>query len=255
MPLTFAHPVAVIPLRRLGLPLSALIVGSITPDLEYLMHLSPHSVISHTITGLFIFCIPMGLITLWIFHQVWKKPLLALITKGHEADQGVIPAPFTFLPLSRLAILGTAFFIGALTHLLWDSFTHQYGWIIQQIPALSTPIFQTRWGEVLLFKILQHGSTALGLTVLAVIAVRHHGWMRQISPTAWGLFILTCCTSAVAGIGFARWEVGHLENLRAVGSLVGISIIVSTVVFIAEVTLLSLIWHIRKSIYGGKSRN
>jgi len=144
MPLTFAHPAAVMPLRRSGLPLSALIVGSIAPDLEYLMHLSPHSVISHTIIGLFIFCIPMGLITLWIFHQVWKQPLLALIAK----DQGHPPAPFTFWPLSRLSILATAFFIGALTHVVWDSFTHQYGWMIQQIPALSTPIFQTRWGEV-----------------------------------------------------------------------------------------------------------
>ena len=241
MPLTFAHPAAVIPLRRRWLPLSALIVGSIAPDLEYLMHLSPHSVISHTIVGLFLFCIPMGLITLWIFHQVWKKPLLALIAK----NQGHPPAPFTFWPLSRLAILATAVFIGALTHVVWDSFTHQYGWMIQQIPALSTPIFQTRWGEVPLYKLLQHGSTALGLAVLAVIAIRHHGWMRHISPRAWGLFIHACCSSAVAGIGFARWEVGHLSNLRAVGSLVGISIIATSVVFIAEVTLWSLIWHVR----------
>ncbi len=51
MPLTIAHPVAVLPFRRLGLPMAALAIGSISPDLEYLFHLSPKSNISHTASG------------------------------------------------------------------------------------------------------------------------------------------------------------------------------------------------------------
>jgi len=231
--------------------LSALIVGSFAPDLEYLMKLSPRSEISHTILGLFIFCIPMGLIALWIFHQIWKRPILALISRDHVQ----LPGQFTFRPLKRLAILSTAVFIGALTHLVWDSFTHQYGWVIEQMPAFSTTIFQTRWGEVRFYNILQHGSTALGLTVLAVIAVRHRKWIKRVSPSAWGLVVLACIISAASGIGFSQFKVGYISDLHAVKRLVGISILTSTVMFIVTVTLLSLMWHVREkaSAAGGKT--
>lgn len=33
MPVTIAHPAAVLPLRGLGLPLSAMVIGSMAPDL------------------------------------------------------------------------------------------------------------------------------------------------------------------------------------------------------------------------------
>jgi len=251
MPLTFAHPAAVIPLRRCGLPFTALIVGSIAPDFEYLVHFAPRSEISHTIGGLFIFCIPMGLIALWIFHRVWKQPVLALLAGNHAEAEGYHHNHFPFLPLSRLAILGTAVLVGAMTHLAWDSFTHHGGWMAQQAPFLTTSIFETRWGAVPLFKFLQHGSTILGLAVLASMAVCHKEWMRHVSPVGWERIVLICGTSIAVGVGVSFLETGRLSDMRAVQRFAGISIIMSSVAFIVEVTLLSLIWHARerKSVF------
>ena len=39
MPITFAHPAAVLPLARTGLPLTALAIGSMVPDLPMFVRL------------------------------------------------------------------------------------------------------------------------------------------------------------------------------------------------------------------------
>ena len=242
MPLTFAHPAAVIPLRRCGLPLSALIIGSIAPDLEYLIRLTPRSEISHTVHGLFLFCIPMGLLTLWILHRVWKQPVLALLAGGHENSQTCQPEPFPFLPFSRLVILGTTVLIGAFTHLWWDSFTHQDGWWVQQAAVLSAPILDTRWGTVPLYKLLQHGSTALGLTVIAIMAIRHKQWMSYISPAGWRRLGLICFASVAVGLGIAILRTGPITDFRAFQRFVGIAVIASSLAVMAILTVVSLIW-------------
>jgi hypothetical protein len=44
MPFTFAHPAAVLPLRRFcpdRLVWSALVIGTVSPDLEYFVRLAP----------------------------------------------------------------------------------------------------------------------------------------------------------------------------------------------------------------------
>ena len=245
MPITFAHPVAVLPLQRWGFPLSALIVGSVAPDLEYLMHLAPRSVIGHTPVGLFVFCIPVGLLFLWVLHRVWKRPFLALFVGGHCVSTVHRPDSFAFWPLRRLIMLGTAVLIGSLTHLVWDSFTHQYGWMVQRVPALNTVIFQTNLGSLPLFKFLQHGSSAVGITMLVVMTMRQGGWTRHVTATGWGLLVRLCAISVAAGVCVALFQTGHLSSVRAVKKLVGISIVASTSALIAAVTILSLIWHAR----------
>ena len=40
--------------------LSALVVGSVAPDLGYLLYLAPAGTVSHTVAGLFVFCLPVG---------------------------------------------------------------------------------------------------------------------------------------------------------------------------------------------------
>jgi len=63
-------------------------------------------------------------------------------------------------PSWRLAIVGVA--IGAVSHLVWDGFTHEYGWAVMRIQALTAFVWpevvpQLRW-----YKLLQHGSTLFG---------------------------------------------------------------------------------------------
>ena len=162
MPLTLAHPVAVLPLKRCGLPLSALVVGSISPDLEYLLHLAPVGGIGHTPAGLLVFCLPAGLSALWIVHRIWERPMRSMFSPAAQDSAGPRYKLFAFWPISRLGLVCLAILIGAITHLLWDSFTHKHGWMVQQFPLLSRPILRTHWGDAPVYKILQHGSTLLG---------------------------------------------------------------------------------------------
>src|SRR5882757_2416325 len=103
MPFTLSHPAAVIPIRRYGI-LSALVVGSLAPDILYFIPRVHHSgAYGHTLPGLFFFCLPLGLAALWLFHTFLKRPLISLFPASHQMR--LLPAAegFSFFPLGRFA--------------------------------------------------------------------------------------------------------------------------------------------------------
>lgn len=143
MPITFAHPTAAIPFTRLGMPLSALVVGSMMPDLPYFLHLSTGAGYAHTPRGLVTFCLPVGFVTLWVFHTMLKRPLLSLAPPAHRRRLALAAQEFRFLPLSRLIVASFAVLLGAVTHVVWDSFTHSNGWMVQRMSLLTHPLVST----------------------------------------------------------------------------------------------------------------
>lgn len=167
MPFTFSHPAVAIPLVRCGLPLSALIVGSMAPDFPYFLHLSTHYQYGHTWPGLFWFCLPAGLVVLWLFHALLKLPLLALLPSSHQARL-MATCDFRFGPARQFALIVLALLLGAVTHLVWDSFTHAGGWSVAHFAILRAPVIDSAHGTVFVFKILQHGSTVLGAAWLLI---------------------------------------------------------------------------------------
>ena len=79
MPFTFSHPAVVLPATYLDKKyycLSALLIGSMTPDFEYFIRMRDFSKYSHTWTGLFWFDIPLGLALLFLFHNVVRNTLI-----------------------------------------------------------------------------------------------------------------------------------------------------------------------------------
>ena len=63
MPFTPAHAAIVVPLaRRFPGPmvLPALIVGSLSPDFEYFVHMRPERSISHDLVGVPLMDVPLG---------------------------------------------------------------------------------------------------------------------------------------------------------------------------------------------------
>lgn len=167
MPFTLAHPAAVLPLRRY-LPLSALVAGSLAPDFEYPLRLAAVSRFSHTPGGILYFCVPVGLLSLWLFHRLIKRPAVLLLPECVRRRIGFPLPPFRFWPAGRLLVLLLALAVGALTHVAWDSFTHEYGWVVERWPALQANVFTAAGHELRLYKVLQYGSSVLGLLVLAL---------------------------------------------------------------------------------------
>lgn len=174
MPLTFAHPAAALPLARLRLPLSALVVGTMAPDFVYYVRLAPRGHYGHTLPGLFLFCLPAGLAVLWLFHRVVKSPLVAL---SPEAAQRRLAPYVASSPFDRpLALVAVSILVGAVTHDVWDAFTHGSGWGVQAVPALRRLVALGPLGVVKGYKLAQHGSTLVGLTALAGAGV---AWWRR----------------------------------------------------------------------------
>ena len=131
MPLTPAHAAAVVPLRlwKRCFWLSPLVVGSMAPDYIYFAF-PPRSWrhFGHTPLGLVLFCIPAGLAVLYAFHRFFKRPMVLLLPQPVRAKLWPYCGPFPLLPLRRLAWVATLIFLGAVTHVVWDGFTHEDGW-------------------------------------------------------------------------------------------------------------------------------
>jgi hypothetical protein len=173
MPLTPAHAAAAPLLHRLirplglSIPISALVIGTMTPDFEYLIRLTPGIRAWHTPLGLLEFCLPVGLATWWVFRVIIGPALLRLLPPGLGAAARAQIAPgstFRLIPGASVAVL-----LGAVSHDLWDSFTHEAGWGVHEIPALDASVPLGGTGATPWYSILQYGSSAIGLIVIIAI--------------------------------------------------------------------------------------
>ncbi len=179
MPFTLAHPAAAIPLwRPLGRfgVLSALVIGSMAPDFVYYLPLGIVRHESHSLGGLAWFCLPAGLLAYASFHGLMRPATMVLLPPA-MCDR------LTLAPRSRglSAVLGVvlSILVGASTHVLWDGFTHGSGFFVQQIWPLQEVLWSFPGYPVYAFKVLQHGGTIVGLTLLAVWVRR---WYLATSP-------------------------------------------------------------------------
>ena len=179
MPFTLAHPAAVVPLRRYFGRfniLSALVIGSITPDLHYFFPLQPERVVTHSLAALFWYCLPFGLVLYVAFHTLLKTPLLMLWPRA--VSRRLLAFSSRWPQASWLAV-AVALLIGAISHLGWDAFTHGDSRIGRAWPVLRTVIFRIGDDPTRLYDLLQYLGAALGVGLLAWWSWR---WLRAATP-------------------------------------------------------------------------
>jgi len=170
VPFTIAHPAAAVllakPLGRLGV-LSALVIGSISPDLPYFLPLPVSRPASHSLAGLVWFCLPVGLAGYWVFHLALKRPLCALLPPALQARLHPLVDERSGRTPARWDALVVSILLGALTHVGWDSFTHAGAPGVRAFPVLDQLLFTVWRYDVFVYKLLQHGSTIAGSLLLA----------------------------------------------------------------------------------------
>ncbi|MCW5890951.1 MAG: DUF4184 family protein [bacterium] len=167
MPFTLAHPAAAVPLRRLfgrQAVLSALVIGSLTPDAVYFLPLRVSQPASHSLAGLAWFCVPVGLVAWLVFHLVLKVPVVALLPRWVQAR---LPPVRPGVPAVSPIVLVLALALGAATHVVWDAFTHAATLPARLFPWLRVHLGTVGGLDVPVWKLLQHASTAVGLGLLA----------------------------------------------------------------------------------------
>jgi hypothetical protein len=181
MPFTLAHPVAVLPLRRY-LPLSALFFGSMSPDLEFPLRLAAVTRFSHTLPAILYFCIPAGMLLLAVWHGLVKRPAILLLPDGVRRRVEPMAMEFRYAPAGRLLVVALAVGIGALSHIAWDSFTHDYGWMVGRWGLLSADLGSIDGHELRVYKLLQWGSSLAGMLLLGLLPLRRPGGRARSHP-------------------------------------------------------------------------
>jgi hypothetical protein len=202
MPLTFpSHAAAVWPLQRFAprvLPAAALIVGSCAPDLGYLFEIDGR--FTHSLRGSLFFALPMGLVVLaWL--DLVSPTLRALMPPrlGPCFEGSAFPRSVRGTAQALVAL-----WLGTLTHLAWDGFTHRTRWPATVLyPTVAIPLpFTDR--TMLLANVLQHLSTIVGAVIVYL-------WFRalpvatgpsRIDPTSRGSRIFLV-VMVFAGVGIA----------------------------------------------------
>jgi hypothetical protein len=181
--MTLAHAAVVPPMMHVTrgrLVVSAAVVGSMAPDFQSLVYLSSHRTVSHTVPGLFLFCLPATLAVLWIWHRLLKRPLTSLVADRLAPVAAVAGRPFSFGPASRFLAVCVSALAGSASHLVWDGFTHDRGLFVERMRLLRQPI---HWHGLQVFDLLQYGSGVLGLVVLGIW---WHRWTQAQAETGPG---------------------------------------------------------------------
>lgn len=215
MPFTISHAAAVLPLQRFGrytLPLSALMVGSMAPDFGYFFSREISRQLTHSFIGLFTFALPGGL-AVWLFYVAVLEKTTITLLPGRWHTRFAHTDAITPGLIGRATI---AIVLGAVTHILWDAFTHRGTFITDAVPMLMRPTPGFEWMPI--YHLLQGLSSVVGLLALAVWVHRLHRQpvRSQIRPydisesvRMGAIWFLTVVTLAVGLVYWLPYQFAH----------------------------------------------
>lgn len=241
MPFTLSHPAAVLPLARRPLVPSALVAGSVAPDVFWFVPRLPGVGLTKTHEFASVLWLDplLALVLLAVFHVLLKRPLLALAPSPLAAR---LPRCFSW---KRPGWIALSLVLGAATHVGWDAFTHESG----GLPFLKIPIVT----GVDVGRLIQLVSTIAGAAVLAWWLVR---WYRTAPerPVPAGTRHRTAVTaflvvSALTGVlvQVLPFLAHHDAMTRAgvVGNATYLAVTGACSGFFAALALYALAWHAR----------
>lgn len=192
MPFTPSHAVVALPFIRTPLVPAAIAIGAMTPDLPLFVRGLPlHYGITHAFSWLpATILLAFGLLLVWrcvlrpATRELSPRRLALRLPEEWDARAAValretvavVPSSPAGTSWGGMLLLLTSLAIGVVSHIMWDLFTHEGRWGTDAVPALAAT-----WGPLPGYKWLQHGSSVLGL---AVIAIWMLVWLARRAPEA-----------------------------------------------------------------------
>jgi hypothetical protein len=217
MPFTGSHPAAVLPLVR-RLPPSALVIGAMVPDTVFYVPLPVSYEVTHSLSGVFTVDLVIGFALFALWQELFGAAVMALLPPGVSARLRR-PAPaglaYHLGTPGRAARTAAGLLVGALTHVVWDSFTHAGAWGVRHSTWLSS------WhGSRPGYDWAQDASTVLG--GLALLGYALWWWSttpprsRPVAAPA-TVRVLGCGLVAAATVAGAAdgWRLAHNPFLMA----------------------------------------
>jgi hypothetical protein len=183
MPFTISHAAIVLPFSR---PLarwrlfSAVVVGAMVPDFGLFFPWRMHRFETHSAMALLTFCLPVGMAAYWIFQYLIKTPLVEVLPEGAYARWRPFANPVDFTSVRQWILAACGVLAGAISHLVWDAFTHENARGIRMIPWLEEPVVDIGNHRVAGIRLLQDGSSLIGLMI--VLGLVWYGLRRGREP-------------------------------------------------------------------------
>jgi hypothetical protein len=172
MPFTISHTAVVLPFSRLLVRwrlLSATVIGAMVPDFRVFFP-GMDRMETHAAIALLTFCLPVGLLTYWLFERLIKTPILEVLPEGPYARWHPFAAEGDIRSLRQWLLAAVGVLAGALTHLVWDGFTHDGGRGVRMFPALDDAIVDIGRRHIPAIYVLQDLGSVVGLAaVLAMV--------------------------------------------------------------------------------------
>lgn len=207
LPFTLSHAAAVLPAVRGDgsgrgrLVPSVLVAGSFAPDMTYfaasvVSGAMDFGAVTHSIAGVF----TVDVLIAWALMGAWlvlREPVVALLP---AAAQGRVAAlvrcgtPRRTVSFALLVQWYVSAALGALTHVVWDAFTHLDRWGTRLFPVLLRPV-----GETPLYTYVQYGSSVVAAVVIAVFVTVLLRRMPAVPAAASGVPVLSWADRWLAG--------------------------------------------------------
>lgn len=162
----------VLPLRRLGLPLSALAIGSMVPDVPLFLGSVRGYGWTHTPWGVVTIDVALGSVVTWWWVVVMRD---ALVDLAPSPVRGRLPARSQ--PAVSWWLVPVAVAVGAASHVLWDSFTHPGRWGVRQVGWLQDDhagLMGLQWA--------QYASGVVGLAIVLWAIAAHLARSHVVDP-------------------------------------------------------------------------
>src|SRR5687767_3641458 len=124
MPFIFSHPAIVLPflkVRHVSVSMSALVIGSITPDFEYIIKMKATGRYGHSLEGIFLLDLPIACAIAVVFHLLVKTPAINNMP-DYLCKRLITLRDFDFLAYIKKHCLSfiICLLIGIASHILWD---------------------------------------------------------------------------------------------------------------------------------------
>ena len=163
MPFTFSHPIYVLPLKYVSpkkLCLTGLILGSMSSDFGYFVMLEPYGGIGHTISGLFVHAIPMGIMLAFAFHRIIKQQLSIHLPSLINLDRRIYNSwgEWRLKNVKDWVFFIVSIILGFISHVFLNAFTHVNGYFVLKFSYLR----EFMLFDYPLYKLLQYSLSLIG---------------------------------------------------------------------------------------------
>ncbi len=189
MPFTGSHIAAILPLHGSRLNFTALSIGSMSLDFSYIIAIYGPQFEVHNLTGLFLFGVPVTILT-WGFFRYYLEPAWRVVFPWLTRDES---KPVIW-------VIAISALVGAATHLVWDGFTHRYGWPVNSFPIFMTEVSLGSPRPRPLYSLLQHASTLLGGIAVIVFSLATLRKKKVPFVQSWPLFWKAIAAVAVLSL-------------------------------------------------------